>query len=233
MKSDEKFFEALCTKLASDYTERSYGELSEEGEQPVYGKEYTKKIRRILRLSAFEENLKRLGGTAAVFIVVSVGICAFNPRISQAVKSSFTNTFYTVRDKYISIDSFTANVDYGSVDFPSEWKTLYVPSRLPSGYAIDKLENVGRDYMAITYVKGDNSLSFTVCHADAISIRLDSVYNTAKPVKLEKGEGVLSKNGTHLYLNWKYDGYDFTLRSNDMTEDEIIKIADSVIRLDS
>lgn len=230
-RNENNFFDALFEKLSQDYVSsecKRLTKLRNSLPKTEFSKQYEQKMDKLMRRMKLKKRLRSLSANIAIVVLVCFVVTLANPKSAGAIKSHFVNIIKTSTDRYVSTTSFNSNVEYDMSQFPDSLEYVYIPTKLPSGYDVGKIEYFEGMYYRITYKKQEADLIFEVWTADTTDVMMDNDQEAISDVKLQWGVGTFLEKEKRSYLNWSYDKYSFILIGEGLDKDSFVEIANDI-----
>ena len=227
--------EYLC-KILGDFAESRMNTLYSEDKynqaQRQFTKHYEKKMKRLIANEKyFGTHIRLANGMRRVAVLavtvvsliaantVSAKVFGFNPW--EMIKKSLGD-MYEIR--YEKPKKETPPIEIGE-------RIHDIPAYVPDGFAriqYEKEENVG---ILAEWKKGERDIGYMgVLIQEDMRTSIDAGYENEKHVTIAGYDAVLMKEGTELYLLWNDKQYQNNLDGNEISEEELIKIAESLYK---
>ena len=235
----QELMDVLLKTALSGYLEQEGAKIIEEAKEnnadpdlrisPEERERFYKLIDAEARKKKLREHRKRskriLNRAAIIFLVVLVGFGTCMLTV-DAFRAKFLNMFISQKGDYavIGVDSSETPDDS---DLP-EWASL--PTYIPEGFTIASNTVIGKVDVYTDYVnKKDNlSISFIQRPLSELSLHIDTEdLDLYEELKIKGEDGILTRKDGFYTLTWKGKEYFFVI-SAQLSEDEVIKIAESV-----
>lgn len=106
----------------------------------------------------------------------------------------------------------------------------YYPTYIPKGYRAVE-ENKTEDYVSVDYqgIEKNDIILYNQIRDDA-SVSIDSEKSNVREVNINGTIGLLSSKENKKILAWRNNHYFYTITVNSLSENELIKIAKSVVK---
>lgn len=224
------------SKILGDFAESRMNTLYSEDKynqaQRQFTKHYEKKIKRLIANEKYfgthirlANGMRRVAVLAVTVIsliaanTVSAKVFGFNPW--EMIKKSLGD-MYEIR--YEKPKKETPPIEIGE-------RIHDIPAYVPDGFAriqYEKEENVG---ILAEWKKGEQDIGYMgVLIQEDMRTSIDAEYENEKHVTIAGYDAVLMKEGTELYLLWNDKQYQNNLDGNEISEEELIKIAESLYK---
>lgn len=224
------------SKILGDFAESRMNTLYSEDKynqaQRQFTKHYEKKIKRLIANEKYfgthirlANGMRRVAVLAVTVIsliaanTVSAKVFGFNPW--EMIKKSLGD-MYEIR--YEKPKKETPPIEIGE-------RIHDIPAYVPDGFAriqYEKEENVG---ILAEWKKGERDIGYMgVLIQEDMRTSIDAEYENEKHVTIAGYDAVLMKEGTELYLLWNDKQYQNNLDGNEISEEELIKIAESLYK---
>ena len=224
------------SKILGDFAESRMNTLYSEDKynqaQRQFTKHYEKKIKRLIANEKYfgthirlANGMRRVAVLAVTVIsliaanTVSAKVFGFNPW--EMIKKSLGD-MYEIR--YEKPKKETPPIEIGE-------RIHDIPAYVPDGFAriqYEKEENVG---ILAEWKKGEQDIGYMgVLIQEDMRTSIDAEYENEKHVTIAGYDAVLMKKGTELYLLWNDKQYQNNLDGNEISEEELIKIAESLYK---
>lgn len=224
------------SKILGDFAESRMNTLYSEDKynqaQRQFTKHYEKKIKRLIANEKYfgthirlANGMRRVAVLAVTVIsliaanTVSAKVFGFNPW--EMIKKSLGD-MYEIR--YEKPKKETPPIEIGE-------RIHDIPAYVPDGFAriqYEKEENVG---ILAEWKKGERDIGYMgVLIQEDMRTFIDAEYENEKHVTIAGYDAVLMKEGTELYLLWNDKQYQNNLDGNEISEEELIKIAESLYK---
>ena len=201
----------------------------EEKEQPhEFSSGFERKMRQLIKRMLQKERYGFPVTTvrrAAAVIVVAAGVMA----ASLSVEAVRDKVYEFVRTIYETFTETMYSVPEGTT---GEFRPLY-PAYIPEGY-VPAIEDRDENSLVLSYEKEDeNGLQGIVIAEDQITDGLlvsdDNEYVSESIVEVLGQEGTLSrKEDGYIHVRWEADGCLYMVAAGGLTEDEVLKICNSL-----
>lgn len=224
------------SKILGDFAESRMNTLYSEDKynqaQRQFTKHYEKKTKRLIANEKYfgthirlANGMRRVAVLAVTVIsliaanTVSAKVFGFNPW--EMIKKSLGD-MYEIR--YEKPKKETPPIEIGE-------RIHDIPAYVPDGFAriqYEKEENVG---ILAEWKKGEQDIGYMgVLIQEDMRTSIDAEYENEKHVTIAGYDAVLMKEGTELYLLWNDKQYQNNLDGNEISEEELIKIAESLYK---
>lgn len=235
----QELMDVLLKTALSGYLEQEGAKIIEEAKEnnadpdlrisPEEREMFYKLIDAEARKKKLREHRKRskriLNRAAIIFLVVLVGFGTCMLTV-DAFRAKFLNMFISQKGDYAVIGVDSSEVPDDS-DLP-EWASL--PTYIPEGYlqiSDSAVKNFGiyTDY----FNESDNRImTLAQQPLERLSLHIDTEdLDSYEELKIKGRDGILTKKDGFYNLTWKGDDYFFMITAQ-LSEDEVIKIAESV-----
>lgn len=187
-----------------------------------FHKQELKYRRKSVRKNKVLSILKR----AAVVILVIIAINYILVASVEAYRIKFLNTIVKIKEKFTQIDVIYDKTDEKNI--PDEWEGRYYPSYIPEGYALtDKFVHEETSTLFYSNNYGDDIIIKQI--KNDVSLRIDTESKEAVTVTVGMDKNALYlKKDISSSLIWRWEDTMFTLISDKLDLDILIKIAESV-----
>jgi hypothetical protein len=239
----EEYEDAFFRLLMADHAWVEGEELLRENEElqkdpanqptPLETQSFQRKLGKAIRSrdakAAASSAYRMLGRVAAVVAIALFATFLVSTVAVQAVRVSVLNFLIGFEDEYTSLRLAAPVEPHGIVDanvFIS-WSDAYAPTYIPDGFRITSLSNT-EHYKLISYMDGESNILHYSEFAGTAEINVDTENaQRVETIAVQGFDGLfVEKDGT-LTVAWT-DGDRFFIIVGQVTEAEILKIADGV-----
>lgn len=236
---DQELLEILLKKTSVDYIKeesRKIDELADTAYKTEFSDKFNKDTHKLIKKMKMHDKFAAIPKYAACLAAFLLVVTLANPKTAVAYKNKFTNFFREETDSYIMTTSFSANVEYPMEDFPKTWEALYAPAKVPSGYTVKSVRIVNDIYYHITFAKGDikdnDEIDFICYNTTGVYFVVDNEKPVSKVVDINGYDGLLTVwDYGKIHLTWHTEDNAFVINTESASEDEIMKIAQSVEKM--
>lgn len=229
---EQEYLSKILGDFAGSRMNTLYSEDKYNQAQRQFTKHYEKKIKRLIANEKYfgthirlANGMRRVAVLAVTVIsliaanTVSAKVFGFNPW--EMIKKSLGD-MYEIR--YEKPKKETPPIEIGE-------RIHDIPAYVPDGFAriqYEKEENVG---ILAEWKKGEQDIGYMgVLIQEDMRTSIDAEYENEKHVTIAGYDAVLMKEGTELYLLWNDKQYQNNLDGNEISEEELIKIAESLYK---
>lgn len=229
---EQEYLSKILGAFAESRMNTLYSEDKYNQAQRQFTKHYEKKIKRLIANEKYfgthirlANGMRRVAVLAVTVIsliaanTVSAKVFGFNPW--EMIKKSLGD-MYEIR--YEKPKKETPPIEIGE-------RIHDIPAYVPDGFAriqYEKEENVG---ILAEWKRGEQDIGYMgVLIQEDMRTSIDAEYENEKHVTIAGYDAVLMKEGTELYLLWNDKQYQNNLDGNEISEEELIKIAESLYK---
>lgn len=229
---EQEYLSKILGAFAESRMNTLYSEDKYNQAQRQFTKHYEKKIKRLIANEKYfgthirlANGMRRVAVLAVTVIsliaanTVSAKVFGFNPW--EMIKKSLGD-MYEIR--YEKPKKETPPIEIGE-------RIHDIPAYVPDGFAriqYEKEENVG---ILAEWKKGEQDIGYMgVLIQEDMRTSIDAEYENEKHMTIAGYDAVLMKEGTELYLLWNDKQYQNNLDGNEISEEELIKIAESLYK---
>lgn len=229
----DKLLEETLTDFALEEGERLMKEAEElEGfNPPEFSDEYKRKINKLMGRNYYKIKKRRRPAILKFAAVIALCFVVSMP-IAYSANADFRlffNRLFKDFGTHVDLTQTVTDQDYDFSAIPESWEYFYVPDYLPTGYKVDTI--IGdKDSIEMIFKSEEDSITFWTYNDTSITKSLDSEHSDTKDVYINNYEGHIVYNDKGNRLVWTDDIYAYKLKinSNLISDNEMIKIADSL-----
>jgi hypothetical protein len=227
-KNEDKLLEAIYGYVGEHYVDHVSNDLHANASEPLPDIPH-KKIIRAIRLEAFKQKVRRhsrwYAGIASVlvfafigFSVATVGVEATRDKLFTVVKEVTTQfTHFGLQEVGSRTDDFV---------YPPDWSEYDVPDYLPDGFLKFEAKEVG--VIKILNYSNSNGGFIRFSQSDRGEIFIDSEDAAIEEIDINGLEGELIKKHGQKTLFWHRNNRMYLIVSYGVSDEELIKIAESL-----
>ena len=232
-ESIDKLLEETLTDFALEEGERLMKEAEElEGfNPPEFSDEYKRKINKLMGRKYYKIKKRRRPAILKFAAVIALCFVVSMPIAYSAnadFRLFFKNLFKDFGTHY-DVTQTVTDQDYDFSAIPDSWEYFYIPEYIPEGYKVDSID--ANDHrINIIYKSDSSSISFRMYDDEESTNRLDSEHTEAKKVSINGKDGyiIYNKIGNAIVWNDEPFSYKVKLDGNEIDDNELIKIAESL-----
>lgn len=219
-KVDEAIFDVLLENAFSDVIEEDIKKLQEEADSCTISAETELKIKKMIAQAGKTEKQKTMRGVirvASIALVVLLNLGLIGILMVPSVNAEVKNVFADLFEKYVSYETIR---DAHTIITTSDYEINYIPE----DFELVSNDNYQILFKKINTTQGYIMINFSDENFGRMSLDLE---NTSKSVGINGMDANLNYINGEYCLFW-YDGYNFIAIYSNVTEDEIIKIANNI-----
>jgi len=243
-KKFEKYEDSLWRVIMYDFAENEGKELSEEiaalkddpqyqpsdGEKIKYYKMLDGELRKQKWLSIGKISKKILTRAAVVVLVFILGFSILYTTV-DAFRIQVLNFLLAFEPEYTAVKLGESENDGNII---AGFKDTYLPTYIPEGYRADKITN-NDNAKTIDYINETGNFIKYMALCSAFGGGIDSEEaDIIKYIKINgaKEDGLFVLKKGVITISWTFDNHIFIIIADKLTEEETIKIAESVIYIE-
>jgi len=241
-KRFEDYEDSLWKVIMHKYSEEEGKELSEEiatlKDDTQYQPTDAEKIKyyKMLDGELRKQKLRSIGKTSKkiltrVAVVVLVFILGFSILFTtvEAFRVQVLNFIMTFEKEYTTVKLGESENDGNII---AGFKDTYVPIYIPAGYKINQLIDED-DMKTIEYINDEDNFLFFYDYNQSAITNIDTEdADTIKSIKINGVDGLFVLKNNRIIISWTYNNRILIIIAYKLTEEETIKIAESVIYIE-
>jgi len=190
------------------------------------------RIHRYFRLQRtrtfFRQTVPKIGQIAAILIAVITIAGGVAIATSHTIRVQVMKMLVHIEEQYTSLS--LVEDETASFEIPVDWNGEYYPSYIPESFEGNVVISFPGNHM-VEFFTGESATIRIIFseYGDSTMANIDTENATVKAITIGNDSGFIALKDSHIYIYWDNGRAFFVLQTNEITEDEAIRIAQSVI----
>ncbi len=237
-KAKEKVLEALLEYVGACHVDDITNKIQADDGLEVsesFMQELDLRIRKLIFQYNIKSSIRRIRKMtvnvfpklAMFFFVVIISLSIMLTSV-DAFRVKVLNFIINVQKEYTSISLKEKDPDVSQKDTLKEWSGAYLPSYVPEGFQISKMNSLLLAKIVHYSNEDGQVIVFQQYKGESSDMRIDTENAEVEKISINGIEGLYVKKGKNSTIVWYNDHFTFSLMS-DLDENELVKMAQSTV----